>query len=87
MISLGLQAMAAGNLYRQENFFKGSRTQIFDPYPVVGYLLVRCFLIFFGGRFGSVSRGTLPILATIHAVLVELQRVLLLYKTFLLFFD
>ena len=87
MISLGLQAMAAGNLYRQENFFKGSRTQIFDPYPVVGYLLVRCFLIFFGGRFGRVANGTLPILATIHAVLVELQRVLLLYKTFLLFFD
>ena len=55
--------------------------------PIVGYLFVRCFLIFFGGRFGRVSRGTLPILATIHAVLVELQRVLLLYKTFLLFFD
>ena len=71
----------------QENFSKTSRIQIFDLYPVVGYLLVRCFLIFFGGRFGSVSRGTLPILATIHAVLVELQRVLLLYKTFLLFFD
>ena len=71
----------------QENFSKTSRIQIFDLYPVVGYLVVRCFLIFFGGRFGSVSRGTLPILATIHAVLVELQRVLLLYKTFLLFFD
>ena len=71
----------------QENFSKTSRIQIFDLYPVVGYLVVRCFLIFFGGRFGRVSRGTLPILATIHAVLVELQRVLLLYKTFLLFFD
>ena len=74
-------------IHVQENFSKTSRIQIFDLYPVVGYLLVRCFLIFFGGRFGSVSRGTLPILATIHAVLVELQRVLLLYKTFLLFFD
>ena len=71
----------------QENFSKTSRIQIFDLYPVVGYLVVRCFLIFFGGRFGRVSRGTLPILASIHAVLVELQRVLLLYKTFLLFFD
>ena len=72
----------------QENFSnKASRIQIFDLYPVVGHLLVRCFLMFFGGRFGRVSRGTLPILATIHAVLVELQRVLLLYKTFLLFFD
>ena len=71
----------------QENFSKTSRIQIFDLYPVVGYLFVRCFLIFFGGRFGRVSCGTLPILATIHAVLVELQRVLLLYKTFLLFFD
>ena len=75
-------------VYRvQENFSKTSRIQIFDLYPVVGYLFVRCFLIFFGGRFGRVSRGTLPILASIHAVLVELQRVLLLYKTFLLFFD
>ena len=71
----------------QETFSKTSRIQIFDLYPVVGYLVVRCFLIFFGGRFGRVSHGTLPILATIHAVLVELQRVLLLYKTFLLFFD
>ena len=71
----------------QENFSKTSRIQIFDLYPVVGHLFVRCFLMFFGGRFGRVSRGTLPILATIHAVLVELQRVLLLYKTFLLFFD
>ena len=71
----------------QENFSKTSRIQIFDLYPVVGYLVVRCLLIFFGGRFGRVSRGTLPILASIHAVLVELQRVLLLYKTFLLFFD
>ena len=74
-------------LHVQENFSKTSRIQIFDLYPVVGYLVVRCFLIFFGGRFGRVSRGTLPILASIHAVLVELQRVLLLYKTFLLFFD
>jgi hypothetical protein len=74
-------------IHVQENFSKTSRIQIFDLYPVVGYLVVRCFLIFFGGRFGRVSCGTLPILATIHAVLVELQRVLLLYKTFLLFFD
>ena len=58
----------------QENFFKTSRIQIFDLYPVVGYLVVRCFLIFFGGRFGRVSRGTLPILATIHAVLIKLHR-------------
>ena len=43
----------------QENFSKTSRIQIFDLYPVVGYLVVRCFLIFFGGRFGRVSRGTL----------------------------
>ena len=71
----------------QENFSKTSRIQIFDLYPVVGYLFVRCFLIFFGGRFGRVSCGTLPILATIYAVLVELHRVLLRYKTFLLFFD
>jgi len=69
----------------QENFFKTSRIQIFDLYPVVGYLLVRCFLTFFGGRFERVSRGTLPILASIHAVLIKLQGVLLLYKTFLLF--
>ena len=55
--------------------------------PSFFYLFVRFFLILFGGRFGRVSRGTLPILATIHAELVELQRVLLLYKTFLLFFD
>ena len=71
----------------QENFSKGGRAGIFDLYPVVLYLFVRCFLILFGGRFGRVSRGTLPILATIHAELVELQRVLLLYKKFLLFFD
>ena len=71
----------------QENFSKGGRAGIFDLYPVVLYLFVRCFLISFGGRFGRVSRGTLPILATIHAELVELQRVLLLFKTFLLFFD
>ena len=71
----------------QENFSKGGRAGIFDLYPVVGYLVVRCFLIFFGGRFGRVSRGTLPILASIHAVLVELHHVLLHYKTFLLFFD
>ena len=71
----------------QENFSKGGRAGIFDLYPVVLYLFVRCFLILFGGRFGRVSRGTLPILTTIHAVLVELQRVLLLFKTFLLFFD
>ena len=71
----------------QENFSKTSRIQIFDLYPVVGYLVVRCFLIFFGGRFGRVSRGTLPILASIHAVLVELHHVPLHYKTFLLFFD
>ena len=71
----------------QENFSKGGRAGIFDLYPVVLYLFVRCFLILFGGRFGRVSRGTLPILATIHAELVELQRVLLLFKTFLLFFD
>ena len=49
----------------QENFSKASRIQIFDLYPVVGYLFVRCFLIlihvhvFFGGRFGRVSRGKL----------------------------
>ena len=66
---------------------KGDRAGIFDLYPVVGYLFLHRFLTFFGGRFERVSRGTLPILATIHAVLVELQRVLLLYKTFLLFFD
>ena len=66
------------NVLVQENFSKTSRIQIFDLYPVVGHLFVRCFLMFFGGRFGRVSRGTLPILATIHAVLVELQRVLLL---------
>ena len=66
---------------------KGDRAGIFDLYPVVGYLFLHRFLTFFGGRFERVSRGTLPILASIHAVLVELQRVLLLYKTFLLFFD
>ena len=60
------------------------RIRIFNPdfqppvhrYPVVGYLFLRCFSYFFGGRFGRVSRGTLQILATIHAVLIELQRVL-----------
>ena len=52
----------------QENFSKGGRAGIFDLYPVVGYLFVRCFLIFFGGRFGRVSRGTLPILASIHDI-------------------
>jgi hypothetical protein len=76
-----------GSVYVQENFSKGGRAGIFDLYPVVFYLFVRCFVILFGGRFGRVSRGTLPILATIHAELVELQRVLLLFKTFLLFFD
>ena len=59
----------------------------FSICPLVFNLFVRCFLILFGGRFGRVSCGTLPILATIHAELVELQRVLLLFKTFLLFFD
>ena len=75
-------------LYRvQENFSKGGRAGIFDLYPVVLYLFVRCFLILFGGRFGRVSRGTLPILATIHAVLIKLHREYVLHKASLLFFD
>ena len=92
-VSRCVQLTAAVHLFAglcvcvQENFSKGGRAGIFDLYPVVLYLFVRCFLILFGGRFGRVSRGTLPILATIHAELVELQRVLLLFKTFLLFFD
>jgi hypothetical protein len=44
------------------------------------YLFVRCFLIFFGDRFGRVSRGTLPILATIHAVLIKLHREYVLHR-------
>ena len=44
------------------------------------YLFVRCFLIFFGDRFGRVSRGSLPILATIHAVLIKLHREYVLHR-------
>ena len=50
------------------------RIRIFDLYPIVFNLFVRCFLILFGGQFGRVSHGTLPILATIHAVLIKLHR-------------
>ena len=42
--------------------------------PSFFYLFVRFFLILFGDRFGRVSRGTLPILATTHAVLIKLHR-------------
>jgi hypothetical protein len=78
-----------GSVYVQENFSKGGRAGIFDLYPVVFYLFVRCFVILFGGRFGRVSRGTLPILATIHAVLIKikLHREYVLHKASLLFFD
>ena len=55
--------------------------------PSFFYLFVRFFLILFGGRFGRVSRGTLPILATIHAVLIKLHREYVLHKASLLFFD
>ena len=71
----------------QENFSKGGRAGIFDLYPVVLYLFVRCFLILFGGRFGRVSRGTLPILTTIHAVLIKLHHEYVLLRRFFFYFD
>jgi hypothetical protein len=71
----------------QENFSKGGRAGIFDLYPVVLYLFVRCFLISFGGRFGRVSRGTLPILTTMHAVLIKLHHEYVLLRRFFFYFD
>ena len=71
----------------QENFSKGGRAGIFDLYPVVLYLFVRCFLISFGDRFGRVSRGTLPILTTMHAVLIKLHHEYVLLRRFFFYFD
>ena len=69
----------------QENFSMTCRIRIFDLYPIVFNLFVRCFLILFGGQFGRVSRGTLPILATIHAVLIKLHREYVLHRSSLFF--
>ena len=74
-------------IHVQENFSKGGRAGIFDLYPVVLYLFVRCFLISFGGRFGRVSRGTLPILTTMHAVLIKLHHEYVLLRRFFFYFD